>query len=110
MIGECWATGEGEGYVNRQKFLVMNDLDCVVILGNYYIVAAGVVPLLQDDIIEPSDSAWNPPVCLPMKADGTRRFAIDMRKVNKVTRTDSYTMPRVVDTLESLHLSLGSPL
>ena len=35
-------------------------------------------------------------------SDGTTRFCVDYRKVNEVTRKDSYPLPRVDDTLDTL--------
>ena len=36
------------------------------------------------------------------KKDGSYRFCVDFRKVNKVTKVDSFPMPLVTDTLDSL--------
>jgi transposase InsO family protein len=62
-----------------------------------------VEQLLRDDIIEPSTSPWCSPVCLPVKADGTHRFAIDLRKVNKVTTADSYPNPTINEALDAMN-------
>ena len=40
--------------------------------------------------------------CLVKKKDGTTRFCIDYRKLNAVTRKDSYPLPRFDDALDSL--------
>ncbi|KAJ8026467.1 hypothetical protein HOLleu_31290 [Holothuria leucospilota] len=50
--------------------------------------------------IEPSNSEWSSPCILVPKADGGYRFCTDYRKVNAVTRTDSYPIPRIDDCID----------
>ena len=58
--------------------------------------------MLQQDIIEPSESPWSSPILLVTKKDGSIRFCIDFRKLNSVTRKDAYPLPRIDDSLERL--------
>ena len=58
--------------------------------------------MLQKGIITESVSPWNSPVVLVKKKDGSFRFCVDLRKVNAVTRKDSFPMPLVSDTLDAL--------
>ena len=56
--------------------------------------------MLENNIIESSQSEWSNPCVLVPKADGTFRFCTDFRKLNTVTKTDSYPLPRVEDCID----------
>ncbi|GFV07696.1 retrovirus-related Pol polyprotein from transposon 412 [Trichonephila clavipes] len=56
----------------------------------------------ENDIIEPSSSPWASPIVLVRKKDGSTRFCVDYRKLNDVTKKDSYPLPRIDDTLGTL--------
>lgn len=58
--------------------------------------------MLENDIIEPSTSAWSSPVLLVPKKDGSYRFCIDFRKLNKVTKRDAYPLPFISSILDKL--------
>ena len=58
--------------------------------------------LLENNIIEPSVSEWASPCILVPKPDNTYRLCIDYRKVNSITKTDAYPIPRMDDIIDHL--------
>lgn len=58
--------------------------------------------MLDNDIIEPSYSNWSSPCILVPKWDGTYRLCTDFRKVNSVTKTDFYPIPRIDDCIDKI--------
>ena len=58
--------------------------------------------MLEQGIIEPSQSAWASPIVLVTKSDKSVRFAIDYRKVNAVTKKDAYSLPQISEALDTL--------
>ena len=58
--------------------------------------------MYENGQIEPSSSPWTSPVVLAKKKDGSLHFCIDYRRLNEITKKDSYPLPRIDDTLEAL--------
>ena len=58
--------------------------------------------MLRNGIIEESQSQWSSPCVLVPKPDGTFRFCTDFRRVNAVTRSDSFPIPRVDDCIDQI--------
>lgn len=63
-------------------------------------VQSEVEKMEGDGVIRKSVSPWGSPILLVPKADGTWRFCIDFRKLNKVTIVDAYPMPKMEDILQ----------
>lgn len=51
--------------------------------------------------MEPSHSPWSSPVVLVEK-DGSKRFCVDYRRLNSVTKMDVFLLPRIDNTLDFL--------
>ena len=56
--------------------------------------------MLDNDLIEASQSPWSSPCILVPKPDKSYRFCTDFRKVNAVTKADSYPLPRIEDCID----------
>ena len=67
-------------------------------LGN---VEQQVQEMLDNDIIEESVSPYNSNIILVDKKDGSKRFVIDYRSLNKTTMKDAYPLPNVDELIES---------
>ena len=58
--------------------------------------------MLDNDFIEPSQSDWSSPCILAPKPDGTFRMCTDYRKLNSVTKTDLFPVPRMDDCIDNI--------
>jgi predicted aspartyl protease len=67
------------------------------------IIEDSLEKMLKMGIIEPSDSDWSSPIVLVKKSDGSERFCIDYRKLNKITIKDKYPMPSIESKLNKLY-------
>lgn len=61
-----------------------------------------VAYLLENNLATPSSSPWSSPCLLAPKTDTMFRFCTDLRKVNTVTKPDSYALPHVDDCVDTI--------
>lgn len=61
--------------------------------------------LLDNGLAKPSYSSWASPCLLVKKPDNTFRFCTDYRKVNLVTKPDSFLLPRIEDCVDRVGAS-----
>ncbi|KAI2655643.1 Transposon Ty3-I Gag-Pol polyprotein [Labeo rohita] len=64
------------------------------------LMKAEVDYLHRNNFASPSQSAWSSPCLLVPKADSSVRFCTDYRKVNAVTKPDSFPLPRMEDCID----------
>ncbi|CAB4005229.1 Retrovirus-related Pol poly from transposon, partial [Paramuricea clavata] len=58
--------------------------------------------LLENDFIEHSQSSWSSPCILVPKPDGSYRMCTDYRKVNNLTKSDNFPIPRMDDCVDKI--------
>jgi hypothetical protein len=70
-------------------------------LNNRKIVDEAIDEMLDAKIISRSRSSWSFSVVIVNKKDSSKRFCVDFRALNKITKPNSYSLP-VIDDLLSL--------
>ena len=58
--------------------------------------------MLENGIIQPSQSPWSSPCVLVPKPNGSIRFCTDYRKVNDISKSDVYPIPRIDDCIDKM--------
>lgn len=58
--------------------------------------------MLELGIIEPTSSEWASPMVVIKKNDGSLRICVDYRRLNSVSKTDAYPMPRVDEMIDRM--------
>ena len=58
--------------------------------------------MLKAGAIKPSDSPWSNAVVLVRKKDGDLHFCIDFRRLNAITKKDSFPLPWIQEAIEYL--------
>lgn len=77
---------------------IYHDVD----VGKQKYVKEEIKYLLENDLIEPSNSSWSSPCILVPKPDGSYRMCTDYRKVNSVTKIDTFPIPRMDDCIDKV--------
>ncbi|MCG8033371.1 MAG: DDE-type integrase/transposase/recombinase [Candidatus Thiodiazotropha taylori] len=71
-------------------------------LNNRKVIDDAIDEMLDAKIIERSKSPWSFPVVIVDKKDGSKRFCVDFRALNKITKSNSYPLPVIDDILAQL--------
>lgn len=58
--------------------------------------------MLENDIIEPSNSMWHSPIVLIKKKDDSYRFCVDFRSLNAITKPISYPLPKLEAVFDAI--------
>ncbi len=58
--------------------------------------------MLEQGIIEETNSPWAAPILVVPKPDGTGRLCVDYRRLNNLTEPDPFPMPRIDALLDRL--------
>ncbi|KZR98345.1 Uncharacterized protein APZ42_006282, partial [Daphnia magna] len=82
---------EGRGPIRQRPYRVTNN--------QRKLLEDKVQEMLDAKVIRYSQSPWASPVVLVEKKNGEVRFFVDYRKLNSITKKDSFPMPRIDETL-----------
>ena len=69
---------------------------------NRQVIDKAVGEMLDANVIRRSKSPWSFPVVIVDKKDGSKRFCVDFRKLNQITKPNSYPLPLIDDILALL--------
>ena len=73
-------------------------------------VSKQISEMLQQGVIQQSNSPWASPIVLVKKKDGKFRFCVEYHKLNAATKRDAHPLPRIDDLLDSLKDQIFSTL
>ena len=59
--------------------------------------------MLKQGVIRESSSPYNSPILMVTKKDGSVRFCVDYRKLNRVTKISTYPLTNPYSCFETLH-------
>ena len=69
---------------------------------NREVIDKAINEMLDADVIKGSRSPWSFPVVIVDKKDGSKRFCVGFRKLNQITKKNSYPLPLIDDILALL--------
>ena len=69
---------------------------------NREVIDKAIDDMLDSEVIRRSKSPWSFPVVIVDKKDGSKRFCADFRRLNKITKKNSYPLPLIDDILALL--------
>ena len=69
---------------------------------NKEIIEKQISELLKLGVIEKSYSPWASPVIIVKNKNGSNRMCVDYRKLNNVTKKDSYPLPLIDETFDAI--------
>ena len=69
---------------------------------NREVIDKAINEMLDADVIKRSRSPWSFPEVIVDKKDGSKRFCVDFRKLNQITKKNSYPLPLIDDILALL--------
>ncbi|KAH8876832.1 Retrovirus-related Pol polyprotein from transposon opus [Schistosoma japonicum] len=61
-----------------------------------------IMEMLKQKVIKPSTSPWASPIVIVKKKDNSLRLWVDYRRLNAITKRDSFPLPRIDATLDAL--------
>ena len=64
------------------------------------VLKAEIDQMLELGVIQPSQSPWASPIILVKKPNGEWRPCIDYRRINEVTKSTTYPIPRIEDLID----------
>ncbi|UYV73003.1 hypothetical protein LAZ67_10001459 [Cordylochernes scorpioides] len=88
----------------HQSQVIPSDMKCPyrVSPAERRVIQSEVEKMMEIKIIRPSSSPWASSIILVRKKDGSLRFCVDYRRLNKITKKDVYPLPRIDDALDTL--------
>ena len=69
---------------------------------NREVIDKAIDDMLDSEVIRRSKSPWSFPVVIVDKKDGSKSFCVDFRRLNKITKKNSYPLPLIDDILALL--------
>ncbi len=112
LLMKYWDVFSHDGSYGHTKLIQHHIIteDVPPIKCRYRPVNPGLEPALQEqlddwlrhDVIEPADSPWSSNLVAVKKKGGKIRWCVDWRRLNEVTKKDSWPMPTVQDTIACL--------